>query len=332
MITLEQFNNNAFSWLYNLEDIIIGQADSMMVEVMVDRNITIFKELLYAEDDGNIVLRNLPDLLEPYFDNNTKITVDINNFESEVFFSRRFIPRLLDKQFADYLPMLMNVSSTFFATLNEDVNIPILLPANYSDTKVICECYGLDDHGYLYVESIDLSINNNSNSPEVNCIVLAPKELFSSKIMRQFIPYGMSISINGTRIANVCLVNDDNQITLEFLNNFNQLTKFTIPGTLQYKPDYNRIITKIFGQSRTILVKEEIIHTFLCGPIDHEAISQLMDAASSNLCRFIDKEGKSYDIVLDKPEIEYSKGNSEFVTPKFTFTRSCTPAALINKI
>lgn len=331
MITLEQFENTPYFWLNDLEDIIIGHTASMVVEVMINRDTIIFDEMLYAEENGDVVLRNLPDLLEPYFDSNISITVDINQIGSEIYYSRRSLPGIDASQFVNSLPLLLNVSDTIYSSLQDLIGIPFLLPKNSSIDNVKVDCYGKDDNGYLYVESDVEVLYNPTGFPKADTLVLPLKGLFATKMMRQFVPYGIAISIDGKQVAQICIVNDDNQITLEYLNNFNQLTRISIPGTLQYKPDYNRIIGRVFGQSLTIQAKEEVKHTFLCGPVGDDVILQLMDAASSTNCKYIDKQGKAYDIVMDNPEIEYSIGNTDFVTPKFSFTRSKQSAALIEK-
>lgn len=334
MITLDQFNNAKYFWLYNLEDIIIGHAESMMVSVSVSINATdttVFAETLYAEDDGNVVLHNIAELLEPYFDDQTRISVIINSVQGEIFYSRRCLPDIEVSQFEQTLPMVLNAAKTYYATLKDTLHVKVLLPKNASSIKVDVDCYGMDNQGHLYVESHERTLSNSANYPQAASLDLTMEELFASRIMSQFTPYGISISDAGKQLAQVCMVNDDNKITLEYRNNFNVLTLLTIPGALQYKPDYNRILGKVFGRAMTIRAGEEMKHTFLCGPVGEDEIIQLMDAASSTECYYIDSNGKHYEIAMDDPDIEFSSIVTEFVTPKLTFNRSRNPAALIYK-
>lgn len=321
MITLQDIEDIGFFWLQDVPDVLIGQNDTAL-DVCVDVNqVTIFEEKIYADEDGNVVLRNLPDLIEPFFDNDEFVDLWINQVQVRVYFSRRSMPWEVNEpgNFEASLPRLLSVNSCMFCVPGYDVRIPFLLAIKASHVVKIT-CYGMNSLGYLYSEEYSQVLENSFSKPSVSKLIIQTSDLLATETMKNMLPVGIVCEFNGRVMARVQFVQGCYTI-LKFVNNFNQEQSLAVPGFVKSIPEYDRVVGMVWGKKVTAVSRETVKYSIECAPVSVDLADQLMDAAASVQCHVL--EGNNFfPVTLDEVNIEVSDDRTEFCTPKVTFYRS----------
>lgn len=325
MITLSLFQSNKYFWLYNIPDVLIDiTSQPVKVEVTVSGT-KVFDEILYPDEDDRVILHGVYDLVVPYISNLRYARVSINGYEAIVLRSRRYVAH----DTLDAGVMLLSVSKTFFAGIDDDVTMSFLMmPGSHAVYEMVVQ--GMDSIGALYSVSTPMELENGSSEPEFGEIAISQlRNHFGSPIMRQLRPHSVLIvDADKNVVAEVVIVEMQNSLQLWFHNNFGENQSVRIPCSVTESPEMERTTASIYGAETVIDTRETIKYKVKCGAVPHAMADTIMDAASSDVCWLTEGEER-FPVIISNLQSEKDNVCEGFVTPQFEFQRSQFAGALI---
>lgn len=307
-------------FLQNIDDVYVADRSEAEVSVSVN-NETIFTETLFAEEDGCVYLRNIPELLRPYATpgtNSVSVAFGSNTRTFTVIYSNSLISGSEGVNASQW------VNNHFLSSADEkrlaENSTERIAACGSSMSQMSYQCLFMNAAGVKRVVSGSFAqLPTLSHGNGYTVFNVSPRRMKGYGDGDTLLGYAIILGNRRIRYT-IDRTLAGRTLRFSFVNAFGIEEDITIPGVILSSRSVDRIEAVHLGVRKTINPKLNVTHKVRTGVLTDAEMTLLSELVSSAEIKVISENDTAINVVLaDNPKIEPTTDLTKYGTAEFSF-------------